>query len=183
MLKLNKLPNHIKNKIKNKIKEKQITNSNILVNKKPKNMPEFIIHNNEHYVSFTLFTRAIPKGRPRLVVNEKQLLKALSLGIKGIAVAKNSFNIITPKTTKEYESWIAYCGLQAMQNKQIIDSFFSIDVIISNDKQFSDIDNCLKSIMDGLNKITYKDDKSVRKGTILFIEKEPMITVNIDLMN
>lgn len=182
MLNISKLPLSLKRKIKTRLNN-EISITKPAQNKiKPKNMPEYKINNNDNYISFDLLTRAIPKGRPRLVINKELLKKALAMGINGYSLAIKSFSIKTPKETKIYESWISYCGIKAMKNKKIIDCYFFIDVKISNPEQYSDIDNCLKSIMDGLNKIVYKDDKKVRKASITFIEGEPNVSVNINLI-
>lgn len=147
----------------------------------PLNLPEYEILEKEDndILFFIIHTRAIPKGRPRIAIDEKSLLTALAMGIKGIVKAKKSVSLKTPQDTKEYEKWIAHIGMEAVKNDILYDGFFGIDVAIQNPRQFSDIDNCLKAVMDGLNGIAYKDDKKVRSARITFHIGAPSVKIKV----
>lgn len=83
--------------------------------------------------------RPVPKARPRL-------------GKRG--------NVYTPTRTKQYEELVAW------KTKEVIKEPFTgniavyIKVYVKNNV-FPDLDNIAKSILDGMNKVAYHDDKQV----------------------
>lgn len=178
MLKIKNLPKSVRKKI-------GITSSLPDLYKKaskcPINMPTYEIYpiDNNDVLFMKVNTRPIPKGRPRIAIDEKMMMSALSMGIKGVALFKKSVSLKTPKDTKDYESWIAHAGYNAMKDKESYNGFFIIHIKLYGLKQFSDIDNCMKSIMDGLNGIAYKDDKLVKQASITFHDGEPAVVIKV----
>lgn len=98
--------------------------------------------------SIEINTRPIPKQRPRL----------------------SKFSVYTPKKTKTFENLIAY----EWKNKYkglILKGAVKLDLVFVFKKaktckktlhtQRPDIDNLLKSILDGLNKVAFIDDCQV----------------------
>lgn len=87
----------------------------------------------------------------------------------------------TPKQTVEYENWVKTCYLEKYNNEKPFEkalevniiAFFEIPKSISKKKKEQmlnneiypttkpDTDNIVKSILDSLNGIAYKDDKQV----------------------
>lgn len=98
--------------------------------------------------SLEINTRPIPKQRPRL----------------------SKFAVYTPKKTKDYENLIAYEWKKKYKNL-ILKGALKIDLLFCFKKaktckktlhtQRPDIDNLLKSILDGLNKVAFVDDCQV----------------------
>ena len=84
--------------------------------------------------------RPVPKGRPRL-------------GVRGREVY-----IYTPPETKEYEEfvgWVAkFAGCKPISGPVEVEIWCYL-------KGKADVDNLCKSILDGLNRIAYKDDDQV----------------------
>lgn len=91
-------------------------------------------------ISFTIPGRPVPKGRPRL-------------GVRG----RKAF-IYTPPKTREYEQlvgWTAKCsGCRPIKGPVSV----TLDVFC---RRKLDVDNIAKSVLDGLNGITYEDDSQV----------------------
>lgn len=93
-------------------------------------------------------TRPIPKQRPRL----------------------SKFAVYTPKKTADYENLIAYEWKRRYKDL-ILKGALKIDLLFCFKKaktckktlhtQRPDIDNLLKSILDGLNKVAFVDDCQV----------------------
>jgi len=97
-------------------------------------------------------------------------------------------SFFTPKKTKEFEADIGAYAMIHMQTNHIkaIEGPVTVNIIVKIKTPSSwtksrteaaiqgdimptvtpDIDNCLKSILDGMNGITYKDDKQVIKCSI-----------------
>ena len=91
----------------------------------------------------------------------------------------------TPPETKQYESYIAHCFRLAGGEKlegAVALSITMLFAIPKNTKKADrelckfneilptkkpDIDNCLKAVMDGLNKVAYEDDKQVTENHIV----------------
>lgn len=179
MLKIQNLPKSIR---------KQIGLKNTLpdlykkASKCPNNMPEYEIfpmEKDSDILHIKVNTRPIPKGRPRIAIDDKMMMSALSMGMKGIHLFKKSVSLKTPKDTKDYESWIAHAGYMAIKNKESYNGYFTIHIDLYGLRQFSDIDNCMKSIMDGLNGIAYKDDKLVKQASITFHDGEPAVIIRV----
>jgi crossover junction endodeoxyribonuclease RusA len=85
--------------------------------------------------------RPVPKQRPRKGRNGK---------------------LYTPRETREYEEHVGLRGREQF----VFPLRCSIDLGVTlyfNNRHTPDMDNCLKSIMDGLNGIAYEDDRQIRK--------------------
>lgn len=98
--------------------------------------------------SLEINTRPIPKARPRL----------------------SKFAVYTPKKTADYEKLIAFEWKRRYKDL-VLKSAVKLDLLFCFKKaksckktlhtQRPDIDNLLKSILDGLNKIAFVDDCQV----------------------
>ena len=92
----------------------------------------------------TIPGRPVPKGRPRF---------------------GKSGQVYTPKKTKEYEQLVGWIAKKQILSPLDGDIALHIKVYVKNNV-YPDIDNIAKSIMDGLNKIAFKDDKQVSYLTV-----------------
>ncbi len=83
--------------------------------------------------------RPVPKGRPRL--------------------GKNG-NVYTPKKTREYEELVGWHAKQTI--KEPLQGDIAIDIrICINGNNVPDIDNVCKTLLDGMNRVAYNDDRQV----------------------
>ena len=97
-------------------------------------------------LQFTIWGRAVPKGRPRGVL------------IKG------RVRHLTPKRTREYERRVREVAAEAveqeagwsMSERYVVSVCFMFD-----DKRKRDLDNLLKAVTDAMNGIVYDDDSQI----------------------
>jgi len=91
-------------------------------------------------IEFTIFGNPVPKQRPRLGKGNRTF---------------------TPKKTKDWEKTVAdYCGIATGGDGFECDVSVWI-VFYRKDRVNVDLDNLIKAILDGMNKIAYDDDKQV----------------------
>lgn len=83
--------------------------------------------------------RPVPKARPRL-------------GKGG--------HVYTPARTKQYEELVAWKTKEVIKEPFTGNIAIYIKVYVKNNV-FPDLDNIAKSILDGMNKVAYHDDKQV----------------------
>ena len=94
-------------------------------------------------IKITIPGRPVPKGRPRL-------------GVRG----RRAY-IYTPERTKQYEQAVGLCARAAVQGAALeCPVAVAIDLYLHGKRRI-DVDNCAKSILDGMNKIVYEDDNQV----------------------
>ena len=94
-------------------------------------------------ITFTIPGRPIPKGRPRL-------------GVRG----RRAY-IYTPERTREYEQAVGLCARAAVQGDALeCPVAVKIDLFLHGKRRI-DVDNCAKSILDGMNGVVYLDDNQV----------------------
>lgn len=100
--------------------------------------------NAEVLIEFTIPGKPVGKERPRMGKNGK---------------------FYTPKRTRDFESLIRQVAIVARNRVKIykpLDEPVAVQIIIFHcNNQFGDMDNIIKSILDGMNKIIYHDDKQV----------------------
>ncbi|MDO7788803.1 RusA family crossover junction endodeoxyribonuclease [Desulforamulus aquiferis] len=89
-------------------------------------------------VSFSIPGRPVPKQRPR--------------------VGKNG-SIYTPKNCKEYEKKVAEVAYTVFRRPYAGPVALEINLFLTS--RPGDLDNYVKSVSDGLNKIAYLDDRQV----------------------
>lgn len=89
-------------------------------------------------VSFTIPGRPVPKQRPR--------------------VGRNG-NMYTPNKSREYEKTVGWAAKQVFKNP--ISGPVSLQVRLHLTSTSGDLDNYIKTIQDGLNKIAWLDDRQV----------------------
>lgn len=105
---------------------------------------------------------------------------SFSFIVPGIPVGKErprkgKHGFYTPKKTKDYEELVGFYAKKSLMDEKIntphfnwrMDGKYILTIWIFGEFK-SDLDNVAKSIMDGLNKIAYNDDKLVYS---LIIEK------------
>ena len=81
---------------------------------------------------------------------------------KGRARHGANGNVYTPAQTVDYESKVGWCGRQAMKARKPSRARLAVVIdLYGEDIKVGDVDNYAKSILDGLNKIVYVDDKQV----------------------
>jgi len=91
-------------------------------------------------VRFTIEGEPVPKGRPRLNTR--------------------TGTFYTPPTTKTFEGAVAYNAMS--QRERILDG--NVEVVVTfytAKKKPSDLDNLIKSVLDGLNRHAFADDSQV----------------------
>ena len=95
-------------------------------------------------IRITVPGRPVPKGRPRL-------------GVRG----SKAF-IYTPERTKEYEQTVGWHARAAVQGCKALECPVAVTIDLHlHGKRRIDVDNCAKSILDGMNGIVYEDDNQV----------------------
>ena len=95
-------------------------------------------------IRITVPGRPVPKGRPRL-------------GVRG----RKAF-VYTPERTVEYEQTVGLCARAAVQGCEALECPVAVAIdLYLHGKRRIDVDNCAKSILDGMNKIVYLDDNQV----------------------
>lgn len=94
-------------------------------------------------ITFTVPGRPVAKGRPRL-------------GVRG-----RKAYVYTPEHTREYEDAVGLCARVAMVGDVLACPVaVAIDLFLYGNRRI-DVDNCAKSILDGMNGIVYEDDNQV----------------------
>jgi len=94
-------------------------------------------------IRFTVLGRPVPKKRPRL-------------GIRG----RRAY-IYTPQETRAYEELIKLISKRAARKP--LTGPLSVKMKVFVKKQKGDLDNIIKTILDGMNKAVYIDDSQIRK--------------------
>lgn len=95
-------------------------------------------------IRITVPGRPVPKGRPRL-------------GVRG----RKAF-VYTPERTKAYEEAVGWHARAAVQGCDALECPVAVCIdLYLHGKRRIDVDNCAKSILDGMNKIVYADDNQV----------------------
>jgi len=87
--------------------------------------------------------RPVPKGRPRLGVRDRKAF------------------VYTPERTKAYEETVGWHARAAVQGDALECPVAVVIDLYLYGKQRIDVDNCAKSILDGMNGIVYADDNQV----------------------
>jgi len=97
-------------------------------------------------ITFTVDGQPVAKQRPRT------------------KKTKNGYSTRTPKKTKDYESLVAQSAMIALVGREMYDekAELSVSIIIHReDARRADIDNIVKSVMDGMEKVVYHNDSQV----------------------
>jgi len=94
-------------------------------------------------IEFTVPGRPRPKQRPR----------------------KGKYgNMYTPRETQEYEGKVAWYALKAMRGKDKITGPVGVEIrLYFKGKRAPDIDNCAKSLLDGMLNVVFADDRQVKE--------------------
>ena len=94
-------------------------------------------------IRITVPGRPVPKGRPRL-------------GVRG----RKAF-VYTPERTVEYERLVGLCAAAA-RSGDVLECPVAVKIDLHlHGKRRIDVDNCAKSILDGMNGVVYLDDNQV----------------------
>jgi len=95
-------------------------------------------------IRITVPGRPVPKGRPRL-------------GVRG-----RKAYVYTPERTVEYEQTVGLCARAAVQGCEALECPVAVKIDLHlHGKRRIDVDNCAKSILDGMNGVVYLDDNQV----------------------
>jgi len=131
-------------------------------------------------VKITIPGRPVPKDRPRIGYNGRKVF------------------LYTPPETEKYEKNVATIGRLACKNPasgpvevEILMYFNPQAIFTKGGKRrrgtLPDLDNCVKSIMDGLNEVAYEDDRQVVRIVAECksdrVERAEIIIRNFDLCN
>ncbi len=124
---------------------------------------------NKLFLELVLDGDPVPKGRPRF----KRI--------------KNFVSTYTPAKTATYEREIAIKGDEQMEGRPLLECPVRVEVEATfqmparkpkpNQLPKSDVDNLLKIVGDGLNKIVWKDDRQIIRAEVckLYGDKPKMI--------
>lgn len=94
-------------------------------------------------IRITVPGRPVPKGRPML-------------GVRG----RKAF-VYTPERTVEYERLVGLCAAAA-RSGDVLECPVAVAIdLYLHSKRRIDVDNCAKSILDGMNGVVYLDDNQV----------------------
>ncbi len=115
-------------------------------------------------IGYFLDGRPVPKERPRLVVSLPDLKAAvMAMDFKA---AKAAFSIQTPAKTVRYERRIAAISREAMGGMASSPELIEIRIHFTLSRRRGgrpDIDNLVKTVLDGMNGVFWVDDRQVRK--------------------
>lgn len=93
------------------------------------------------YLRFTVPGRPVPKGRPRLGANG---------------------HVYTPRETQDAEDSIGWAGRRALRSRKPVAGPVSVTATFYvADRRRRDLDNLVKTVLDGLNGIAWADDSQV----------------------
>jgi crossover junction endodeoxyribonuclease RusA len=114
-----------------------------------------------HGVMFDVAGVVVPKGRPRLG--------------KG--------HVYTPEKTRAYEQLVAMSFLRARPRgwTKVGDFDVTLHVHLTSRRSQPDVDNCIKSVLDGMNGIAYADDGQVVSvaARLVFGAATPLVRVTV----
>ena len=106
--------------------------------------------------------RPVPKARPRLSRAGRKTL------------------VYTPRETSKYEKMVGYIALDAFKGKPLLGEIELNIKLYFKDKRLPDVDNVLKSLMDGLQGNAFENDRQVKKISIeRFIDKNERAEIEI----
>ena len=106
---------------------------------------------------------------------------------------KGKHGFYTPKRTHDYEKLVQTYALEAQLLKKKADgeswhwnfwAFYKVIIKIyyeGKGGRLPDIDNIIKSILDGMNKVAYMDDNCVRKIEAAIIQNAPATEVHVEV--
>lgn len=104
----------------------------------------------ELVINFTVPGQAVPKERPRL---------------------GRGHHFYTPQKTKDYEAHVGACAMKWASFRAQpwpTDRFYILTVnVYHGDDDPRDLDNIVKSICDGLNKVLWDDDRQVKEMHVM----------------
>lgn len=115
-------------------------------------------------IGYFLDGRPVAKERPRLTVSLKSLYAAVMA--RDFQAAKAAFSVRTPTKTLRYEHRIAAITREAMGNMAATSGLIAIRIHFTLSLRSGgrpDIDNLVKTILDGMNNVFWVDDRQVRK--------------------
>jgi len=76
----------------------------------------------------------------------------------------------TPKKTKQYETWVKASFMSVYEPVLDAKHNWEVDIEVCYTKWCGDIDNIMKSLLDGLNGVLWMDDKQVRSAKIALVK-------------
>lgn len=93
--------------------------------------------------AFEIDCNPLPKERPRTIRR------------KGKSIT------FTPKRTRKYEAYVAELAEQAMGDREPETGLIAVRLVFYRARRDADIDNCVKSCMDSIQGIVFKNDNQV----------------------
>lgn len=112
--------------------------------------------------SITVMGKPVPKERPRL--------------FKG--------RVITPKKTLDYEAKVAKATIEVIKEPMTERGISITIVAYFRTKVHGDADNIAKSILDGMNKVAFTDDRLINElhVYILYVETDAEMRADIEII-
>lgn len=92
--------------------------------------------------------RPMPKDRPRFSRNGKKYL------------------VYTTEATRKFERYVGYKALDVFRGKPLTREIAMNIKLYFKDNRFPDIDNCLKSLLDGLQGTAFENDRQVKRVSV-----------------
>lgn len=114
-------------------------------------------------ISFTIPGPPVPKERPRVGANRA---------------------VYTPAKTAAYEEKVAWMAKTAMRARRPLEGPVSLSVTVyTRNKRRGDLDNYLKAVADGCNRIVWVDDRQVVSMVGRFGESpDPRVEVEVQAL-
>lgn len=112
-------------------------------------------------ISFVINHQPLPKQRPR--------------------VGKGG-RVYTPTKTRKYENLVAETTALNMQGKEMLTGDLSLSILLyRKGRKRADVDNLIKSVADGMQKVAFNDDQQFveKHARVIYEAEEPRTVVNI----
>ena len=107
--------------------------------------------------------RPVPKERPRLTVDGRKKY------------------IYTPRETSRFEKQVALAAFTAAKGRVLFGDLSIWIKLYFSDRRFGDLDNYAKSILDGLQKTLFENDKQVARLSVeRYIDKNERAEVIVE---
>ena len=94
---------------------------------------------------FVIPTRPVPKERPRMSTKGRRAY------------------LYTPEKTLAYEEYVGLVARKHVKEPLTCKVTVGAEMFFRRGKRMPDLDNCIKSLLDGMNGIVYVDDRQVRR--------------------
>lgn len=107
--------------------------------------------------------RPMPKDRPRFTKSGK------------------TYRAYTAEQTRQFEKYVGYIALDVFRGRPLTGEVAMDIKLYFKDRRLPDIDNCLKSLLDGLQGNAYENDRQVKRVSVeRFQDKNERAEIEIE---